>query len=148
MTTLQIVEAARLMQCSIIDKSKVQPSQCSCNECQKMCKHTPCVGTPLDMHAIKKAHPEYVDKLSITLNLAALNLGLPPIAMIAPTFDEKKGCCAFFEEGKCILHEEGLKPLEGKLANCKMDVKFFTANRLIFQTWLPFQNELLNKFSK
>jgi hypothetical protein len=145
MTTPQIVEAARLMQCLIIDQSKVEPSQCDCADCQKMCKHTPCVGTPLDMHAIKRVHPEYEDKLAITLNLAALNLGLPPIAMIAPVFDEKG--CAFFENGKCILHKEGLKPLEGKLANCKPDANFFKSTRLIFQTWLPFQSELLDRFN-
>ena len=104
------------------------------------------MGTPLDMYAIKKVHPEYDDKLALTMNVAAMHVGLPPLVMLAPVFDDAKGCCAFFDNGQCMLHEERLKPLEGKLAHCQPNLNVAISTRLIFETWLPIQKELLTAF--
>lgn len=35
---------------------------------------------------------------------------------------KKDGCCVFFHDGKCELHESGLKPTEGKLSHHEVSV--------------------------
>lgn len=144
-TEANIPQMAKDLQERIMHLSHLQPSECGCKECQTMCKTAPCLGTPLDMYVLS-AFPELAEKVALTMNLAAVRFGLPPIAMYAPIFDEEKGACSFFENGKCTLHALGLKPLEGKLASCNPSNNLFDATKLIFQTWLPLQNELYLKF--
>ncbi|WP_428661856.1 hypothetical protein [Runella sp.] len=132
-------------QSKIIQRSQVLPTECGCLECQKMCHTAPCLGTPFDMYLIQQ-EPEYKDKVALTMNMIAPRLGLPPLVMTAPIFDKQKGHCAFLENGKCVLHERGLKPIEGKLASCKFDPNFVKATKLILESWLPLQSELYPTF--
>ena len=125
----------------IVSRSNAHIVECQCSACQNMCKTTPCIGTPYDMVAIQE-HEEYQNKILVTINAAGLPIGIPPTYMLAPKFDAQKGCCAFFEEGKCVLHEKGLKPLEGKLASCKNGNEITTAYKLIFESWKHFQVSL------
>jgi hypothetical protein len=103
----------------IIDKSDSTINECACNTCQNMCKKAACLGTPSDMMAIVKAG--YVDRLDTYTWAAAVKYNIPMVEdVVMPIFDQAKGSCTFFTvEGKCELHDLGLKPLEGKLADCK-----------------------------
>lgn len=91
-----------------------QPISCNCEKCRQMCQRTPCLGTPQDILAIIEAG--YVDKVCYTEWAAGMYLGhiTQPIEMvqIKSKGKGKDGECVFFHEGKCDLHESGLKPAE------------------------------------
>ena len=91
-------------------------NECSCKICQSMCK-TPCIGTPLEMGKISVAG--FRDRLSVSLWAYGKLVGTHDkfIQIIAPAYDEKKECCTFFKNGKCELHNLGLKPTEGRYAS-------------------------------
>lgn len=93
-------------------------SECSCDTCKNMCK-TPCIGTPEEMLAISKAG--FSKRLAVTSWATGLILGTHDrvVTIIAPLFDQKKGFCTFYQDGMCELHSLGLKPTEGRYANCK-----------------------------
>ena len=93
-------------------------SECSCDTCKNMCK-TPCIGTPEEMLAISKAG--FTKRLAVTSWATGLILGTHDrvVTIIAPLFDQKKGFCTFYQDGMCELHSLGLKPTEGRYANCK-----------------------------
>lgn len=97
---------------------KYTETECSCDICKSMCK-TPCIGTPEEMLAIAKAG--YANRLAVSSWAVGLILGTHNhiVPLIAPLFDEKKGFCTFYQDGKCELHSLGLKPTEGRYANCK-----------------------------
>ena len=97
---------------------KFKETVCSCQKCQNMCK-TPCIGTPIEMGAISKSG--FRDRLAITGWAAGIALGTHDkiITIVAPLYDEKRDCCTFFKNGKCELHDLGLKPTEGRFADCK-----------------------------
>lgn len=103
----------------IIDKSDSTINECACNTCQNMCKKAACIGTPDDM--MKLIDAGYTDRLDLYNWAGAIKHGIPIVEnVVIPIFDKEKGCCTFFtEDGKCELHDLGLKPLEGKLADCK-----------------------------
>lgn len=92
------------------------PTQCTCAKCQNMCKRGPCLGTPSDILKIIKAG--YGDRIWATLWIAGAKYGLPEIEMYQPEslLDHS---CVFFKKGRCLLHDPGLKPTEGILADCR-----------------------------
>jgi hypothetical protein len=93
---------------------------CSCGQCVNMCKTAPCIGTPQDILNIINAG--YRDKVALTQWRAGVKYGLPELHMVAPIYDDQRGACVFLNKwGLCDLHDRGLKPTEGKLANCKVD---------------------------
>ena len=81
-----------------------------------MCKN-PCIGTPEEMTKISKSG--FRNQLSITMWGFGLMVGTHKdfVKMIAPSFDQEKGYCTFYENGKCKLHHLGLKPKEGRYAS-------------------------------
>ena len=95
-----------------------QENECSCKTCQSMCK-TPCIGTPEEIEKLKEA--SYESRLSHSLWAYGMLVGTHQkyVHIIAPTYDKKKGACTFFNNGKCELHDLGLKPMEGRFASCK-----------------------------
>jgi len=95
-----------------------QPISCNCEKCKQMCQRVPCLGTPQDILAIINAG--YVDKVCYTEWYAGMLFGhMEPIEMVQIKSKSKgnNGECVFFHDGKCELHENGLKPTEGKLAH-------------------------------
>lgn len=102
----------------IAKKIDRQHITCNCEKCKQMCQRTPCLGTPQDILAIIEAG--YVDKVCYTEWAAGMYLGhiTQPIAMVQIKSKEKgkDGECVFFNDGKCELHKNGLKPTEWKLA--------------------------------
>lgn len=92
---------------------------CSCDKCVKMCKTAPCLGTPSEI--LRLINAGHKANIVGTLFVAGLKYGIPPIDMIQLEYDEdKRQCVMLTDEGKCSLHDSGLKPLEGKLADCRI----------------------------
>lgn len=97
-----------------------KPSECACKDCVQLCKISPCIGTPTDILNIMKAG--HGDQLVYTKWAAGIKQGIPVISMIQPYYDIERECCSFLDlsQKKCLLHAEGLKPTEGKLAHHSM----------------------------
>jgi|688.fasta_scaffold355883_3 hypothetical protein len=91
-------------------------NECSCDVCKNMCKTTPCLGTPEDISKIMLAG--YGDKLAMTNWGTGMVVGTNDtfVEMIQPCMTPS-GCAYLDEKGLCTLHDLGLKPTEGKLAN-------------------------------
>lgn len=88
---------------------------CSCEQCRKMCERTPCMGTPHDILALIDAG--YIDQLCYTEWAAGIVLGFTKTTIPMIQIKYYKGACVFYHDGKCDLHESGLKPTEGKLSH-------------------------------
>lgn len=118
--------------------AEMKPSACSCDTCKNMCRTTPCIGTPQDIRKIIEAG--HGDKLAHTFWAAGLNIGMAPVPIIAPLFDDKRKCCSFLkDDGLCSLHNSGLKPIEGKLTNHEAQVinitKELPVPHMVALTW-------------
>lgn len=102
---------------AIIEKmTGLQPSVCSCDKCKNLCRIAPCLPTPDDV--IKLVLAGYASRLLPTTWAAGVPFGLPEIELVAPQYDNKRGCCTFLtDDGLCELHDKGLKPTEGRLAH-------------------------------
>ena len=88
-------------------------SACSCNTCKAMCRSSPCFPTPQE--AITLIEKGYQDKMQLSIYIDPVTTR--PYAAITGAFTDEG--CAFQSKttGLCELHEPGLKPLEGRLAN-------------------------------
>ena len=91
----------------------LQPTECTCDQCQSMCKKCPCIGTPHDIKRLIDAG--HIDKLALTTWGAGIPAGIAPITMIQLSTKADRSC-GMFKDGRCSLHDVGLKPLEGRLA--------------------------------
>ena len=133
-----------------------QPISCNCEKCRQMCQRSPCLGTPHDILALIEAG--YVDKVCYTLWAAGMVLGhiTRPIEMVQIKYkgNGPNGECVFFHDGKCDLHESGLKPTEGKLSHHEVSMKeLLKENNLTYQVaieWCKEENldvirEIVNK---
>jgi len=98
-------------------KLTVKVSECSCEKCSKMC-HAPCCGTPDDMQKLIDAG--YGERLMYDDLPGGEYMIKPALKGFegegAPWEVASKAGCTFWKDGKCELHESGLKPLQGKLA--------------------------------
>lgn len=130
-------------------KTGRKPTECKCKLCKSQCKSV-CLGTPEDI--IKIIHAGYGERLSPTLWGAGVLMGLTnkPVDIVAPTFDEEKGCCTFFIDGLCELHEKGLKPTEGKLSHHSFNVDNFNANKSlswnVVKEWINVSDEMSEQY--
>lgn len=89
--------------------NKLTEYTCDCQECQSMCAF-PCMGTPQEMESIIKAGYAYPNKLVVCSD----NHPDLDFTVVKPRRVGKH--CVYFEDGKCQLHDAGLKPLEGRIA--------------------------------
>lgn len=103
-----------------IDRLKVQPSECSCKKCQRMC-HAPCCGSVEDFEKIIEAG--YANRLmfdDLPSTPAAGPFLKPALkgseGKQAPWATSSEEGCTFWKEGKCELHSLDLKPIQGRLA--------------------------------
>lgn len=128
----------------IMRKSGRKPSSCDCEKCKCQC-HTPCLGTPEDI--LKLAQNGYADRLEITLWAFGMLVGLinEPIPMIQAR-RENNGWCTFYHDGKCELHEKGLKPTEGKLSHHSLKIDNWDPKKsiswLVAKEWLDMPVEI------
>lgn len=122
-----------------------QPISCNCEKCRQMCQRTPCLGTPQDILAIIEAG--YVDKVCYTEWAAGMYLGhiarpIPMVQIKSISVGTKDGCCVFFHDGKCDLHESGLKPTEGRLSHHEVSVRELRKeNNLTYQVAIEWCKE-------
>lgn len=101
-------------------KLNVLPSECACDRCRFMC-HAPCCPTPDDVLALIDAG--YAKRLMLD------DWPSDQCDLIKPAMKESegkkapwetktlRGCTFWTEDGKCELHDKGLKPFQGKLAH-------------------------------
>jgi hypothetical protein len=89
---------------------------CSCPKCRELCRRVPCLGTPQEIAAIINSGYAYLNQLVIsTDNDPSLDFTVVKPRGNHPT-DPTKGTCVFYTKGKCVLHSDGLKPVEGRVA--------------------------------
>jgi len=120
---------------SILEQEWVK---CGCPECQNMC-YTPCIPTPTEAKAIIDAG--FGDKLESSWAFWASDDGVSEWELLKPTY--QNGQCAFQgEDGLCALHDNGLKPIEGKLALCQGRTPQ-GLNQAVKDTWNTFQGKRL-----
>lgn len=126
-----------------MQKSGRKPTACSCEKCKSQC-HIPCLGTPEDMEKLIDAG--YKDRLAPTEWLVGMLFGVidRPVLMVQAKVEN--GWCTFYHDGKCELHEQGLKPTEGKLSHHSIRIDNFDPKKslswLVAKEWLPLQNAL------
>lgn len=135
-----------------MSKLKLAPVECSCYECKECCKR-PCWGTPEDIQKIIDAGLGH--RLMLDLwgnNSKGENTFIPCPALKGsegqnyPNFPRyEEGCTFWTAEGKCELHERGLKPTEGRLTSCKRPElsEDPTLHKEIYQTWETEEGEAL-----
>ena len=110
-----------------------------------MCQRTPCLGTPQDILALIDAG--YADKVCYTEWAAGMVLGhidrpIPMVQIKSISVGKHDGCCVFFHDGKCELHESGLKPTEGKLSHHEVSVRELQKdNNITYQVAIEWTNE-------
>lgn len=119
-----------------------KPIDCKCRICQSFCK-TPCLGTPEDI--IRLFEAGYGDKLKLTYWGVGMLYGMLDYPILMVQLIQRPEGCILFKEGRCELHELGLKPTEGRLSH-----HIITAENLSFQKslswnvareWLRKENE-------
>lgn len=116
-----------------------QPVECACNQCVAMCQRRPCWGTPEDIESLLDhgyAHGLMLDYWA----------GEPGFDIVAPAIVGSEsqrapfwpvGPCTFLtERNLCALHDGGLKPTEGAVADCKDDQQNgVTLHEQVARTW-------------
>jgi hypothetical protein len=115
--------------------NQLKTSECSCDVCKNMCRRTPCLPTPEDV--VKLMAAGHKSKLRATIYAGPFTD--VPVRLVAPHYDEERKACAFLDDNNlCILHESGLKPLEGKLANHANEYEQVKNNiQYILNLWNP-----------
>lgn len=112
----------------IIRKTGRKPSQCCCKLCQMQC-HTPCLGTPQDIEKLIDAG--YASRLAVTEWAAGIVLGVAKDTVPMLQAVDDGNYCTFFHDGKCELHDKGLKPTEGRLSHHSQRADNFVPKRSI-----------------
>lgn len=131
----------------IMRKSGRKPTACQCSKCQSQC-HTPCLGTPEDI--VRLIEAGYSESLAPTEWVVGMLFGVTrqPVYMIQARV-EANGYCTFFHDGKCELHDRGLKPTEGKLSHHSIGIDNFNPKKslswLVAKEWLDAENENIGK---
>ncbi len=125
-------------------KSGRKPTVCGCKQCQSQC-HTPCLGTPEDIGKLIEAG--YSDRLASTVWAVGLINGVTDKAVnMVQARQEDNGWCTFYHDGKCELHDKGLKPTEGRLSHHSLRQDNYNPKKslswLIAKEWLPLQDKL------
>jgi hypothetical protein len=96
----------------------VLQTECDCEKCRSMCK-SPCCGTIEDIQKLIDAG--YGDRLMVDDWPGDTDLIKPAMkgseGHRAPWETTTEEGCTFWKDGKCELHNLGLKPTQGKLAH-------------------------------
>jgi hypothetical protein len=121
-----------------------EPVSCKCAKCKSQCQRTPCLGTPQDI--MKLIEAGYKDRLGITAWSVGMLVGALPFPIPMVQAIQTTEGCAFFKDGLCILHEQGLKPTEGKLSHHTITIENFEFSKSlswnVARTWLEPKNAI------
>jgi hypothetical protein len=97
-------------------KRAIKEYVCECSACRELCELVPCMGTPKEITAIiANGYAQSNELVVSTNNDPSLDFTVVKPRGDHPT-DPTQGTCVFYKEGKCILHDAGLKPIEGRVA--------------------------------
>ena len=89
---------------------------CECPACRELCERVPCMGTPKEIAAIIAKGYANPNQLVVSrANDPSLEYTVVKPRGDRPD-DPTQGTCVFYQDGKCILHDAGLKPIEGCVA--------------------------------
>lgn len=124
----------------IIRRTGKKPISCKCKQCQQQCRTCPCLGTPEDIERLIDAG--HADKLAVTDWYVGQLAGAItyPIPMVQ-TIQTDAGCI-FFHNGLCELHDQGLKPTEGRLSHHSTQLeKFRFRNSIAWNVAKEWTNE-------
>jgi hypothetical protein len=102
----------------------MKESACSCQQCVRMCQHTPCL--PLPGEVTKLVQEGY----GTSLEIVERHL----IKVIRPR-RQQNGHCTFLRNGLCELHDKGLKPFEGRMVSCDTPKEDWSANKFVMHAW-------------
>lgn len=129
----------------------VLPTNCDCNKCSMMCR-APCCGTPEDvLNLINAGH---ANRLSLDDWPGDVALIKPALKMYegekAPWNTNSAAGCTFWKNGLCELHESGLKPAQGKLANhANTDEQIAEICQMIRDSWEePLAKKVIKQWKK
>lgn len=137
--------------------NKIEPAECSCNQCKLMCYVSPCFPTPQDVDNIIRAGFEQNLKPTAYINLDTLqryDLIAPDSKQII-TIDKNGNNvvlnkCVFLDDSNlCKLHKLGLKPIEGKLTlHNRKESEAVELRVSVCETWTNNENsELVTKIT-
>jgi len=130
----------------IARKTNKQPIACACKDCAEMCQHTACLGTPQDILRLVEAG--YADKLKLTYWMVGMvyNQLDFPIEMYQLAEQPGKGC-VMLQNGKCQLHDIGLKPTEGYLSSSHFPAISFEKSIFwnVAKEWIEPKNRFIIK---
>lgn len=91
-----------------------KPTQCRCPVCRSYCQ-TPCLGTPKDIQRLLGAG--YAPQLTRTYWCVGMLFGAVSQPILMVQIIRGPQGCVLYRDGLCELHEQGLKPTEGRLAH-------------------------------
>lgn len=111
----------------IVRKTGRKPSACRCEACRNQCR-TSCLGTPDDILRLIEAG--YAHKLAITYWCVGMVLGrLAYLIVMVQAITADNGWCVFHHYGLCELHDQGLKPTEGRLSHHSITKENYTFSK-------------------
>jgi len=98
----------------------MSPNGCTCRECVEMCRTYSCLPTPKEAKALIAAG--YGNRMMLDTRRHPMENGLLILALLPAMKGHEGGIspmrlgpvCVFLEDDLCILHDLGLKPLEGR----------------------------------
>lgn len=120
-----------------MNKLNILPSECDCGKCSSMC-HSPCCGTPEDIEILIKAG--YAKRLMFDDLPGGEDLIKPALkgyeGQKSPWDISSSKGCTFWNDGKCELHNLGLKPTQGKLCHHSLnDIENYQISDFINESW-------------
>lgn len=138
----------------IMQKTGRRPTECKCSLCKRQC-HTPCLGTPQDI--LRLMDSGYTSRLSPTLWAAGIVMGIcdTEVPLIQARCEDgawgglldvgaDSHCTFYTSDGLCELHQQGLKPTEGRLSHHSTRIDNFRASKsvswAVVQEWFSPDN--------
>jgi len=87
------------------------PITCACPACQSMCRRSVCIPTPDEARVLIRRYPQRMARYPNQNVIAPRTVG-----GAAEAADTAGRCTFHTDDGRCELHEVGLKPFEGRMA--------------------------------
>ena len=119
-------------------KLNILPSECDCEICSIMC-HAPCCGTLEDIDRLIEAG--FADRLMYDDYPGIVDEIIKPAlknyeGQRAPWETNTLNGCTFWKDGKCELHDLGLKPIQGKLAHHdNSEDEIYAIEEMLVDSW-------------
>lgn len=96
-------------------KKMPKVEDCQCSTCRIMCRH-PCIGTPSEVEKlIKMGYRDCFEPYRPFIKDSSFAIWILRAKNSDKYVDNCGYPCVFFQEGKCIVHDN--KPTEGKVVN-------------------------------